>query len=275
MIYKSLKVSGKPKSLVKEMIKIKESCLIVPPYYKDKDPEIEEIEVTEKYIGLFSSGTTGRPKCIWNSFDNLLCNAKHTLTAFEIEAGQKLLILAAPWHVAGLSWALMAEKFGYDYVFIATKKGDEKKWHDTIQQFRPDVLLTVPSVLRGLDEFEWFVPKIIYGGTLLEPQELLFYSNRCKNIFQGYGQTEAGGLITAHKFKDLAIEIDDKHRCCGKPINGVEISCEGTRKTPGPIYVRSITAYTNDFYQTGDLGYKDENGDLFIQGRIDKPVKDK
>ncbi len=184
-------------------------------------------------------------------------------------------MLAAPWHVAGLSWALMAERFGIEYTFVATKKGDESKWYDTIQQYQPEVLLTVPSVLRKLKEHEWHVPKIIYGGTQFEPRELLFFSSRCEDIIQGYGQTEAGGLIAAHKFRGHKNEIADMHQCCGLPINGVEIRCEGTREHPLPIFVRSKYSYTKKYYRTGDLGYKDDHGNLFIHSRMEKPITEK
>lgn len=274
-MYRELNITDEPKSLVREVMESKDSCLIVPPYYRDKDPEINDIGGETKYIGLFSSGTTGRPKCIWNTYSNLLKNAQNTLSAFEIERGQKLLLLASPWHVAGLSWALMAEYFENDYNFIATKKGDAMKWFDVIQQFKPDVLLTVPAVLRKLQDFEWNVPKIIYGGTPLEPKELKPISERCTDLFQGYGQTEAGGLISSHKFRDIPDRVKSEHRCCGQPINGVEVSCNGAIKAPEPILVRSNTAYKQEFYKTGDLGYKDKHGNLYISKRIEKPIKRK
>lgn len=252
-----------------------DSCLIIPPYYKDKDPEIEEIEGEGKFIGLFSSGTTGTPKCIWNTYDNLINNALETNSAFEILAMHKVLILASPWHVAGISWALMAEYYGNEYQFIATKKGDAKKWYQVIKQFQPDVLLTVPAVLKNLMDFEWEVPKIVFGGTSLEAQELINISERCRELIQGYGQTEAGGLISSHKYKRIPTVISDEHRRCGYPINGVEVRCNGNSNNPEPILVRSGTAYTENFYKTGDLGYKDVEGNLYIHSRINRPINDK
>ncbi|MDZ7806335.1 MAG: AMP-binding protein [Gracilimonas sp.] len=275
MTYSELKIPGEPKLLVKKVMESNDSCLIVPSYYRDKNPEISDIGMDRKFVGLFSSGTTGKPKCIWNSYKNLLDNAFYTSSAFEIGPDDKLLMLVSPWHVAGLSWALMAEQFGNEYKFIATKKGDKEHWQEAIQQFKPDVLLTVPAVLRSLMEFEWKVPKIIYGGTPVEPQELKLISNRSEELFQGYGQTEAGGLISSHKFNSLPDVISDEHRCCGQPIKGVEILCEGTKDKPVPILVRSETAYTNEYYKTGDLGYRDDEGNLYINSRMNEPVKDK
>jgi acyl-coenzyme A synthetase/AMP-(fatty) acid ligase len=275
MKYKRLQIPKDPKILVDKIMDSEDSWLIIPPYYRDKNPEIGKYEGEGKFVGLFSSGTTGTPKCIWNAFDNLINNALNTRSAFEIEPRHRLLILASPWHVAGLSWALMAEHYDNEYQFIATQKGDEKKWYEAIQQFKPDVLLTVPAVLNGLLDFKWDVPKIVFGGTPLEPKELISISERCVDLFQGYGQTEAGGLITVYKYKNLPDVINDEHRCCGRPIKGVDLRCNGTINKPEPILVRSKTAYTDDFYETGDLGYKDEERNLYIHSRINRPVKNK
>lgn len=76
MKYKALNISSDPKEIVKEIIGSDDSLLIIPPYYIDKNPEVGEIEEDGKFIGLFSSGTTGTPKCVWNTFDNLIRNAK-------------------------------------------------------------------------------------------------------------------------------------------------------------------------------------------------------
>jgi long-subunit acyl-CoA synthetase (AMP-forming) len=105
--------------------------------------------------------------------------------------------------------------------------------------------------------------------------ELVAISERCVDLFQGYGQTEAGGLITVYKYKNLPDVINDEHRCCGRPIKGIDLRCNGTINKPEPILVRSKTAYTDDFYETGDLGYKDEERNLYIHSRINRPVKNK
>lgn len=151
---------------------------------------------------------------------------------------------------------MMAEHFDNEYKFIATQKGDEKKWYEAIQQFKPDVLLTVPTVLKSLLDFQWSIPKIIFGGTPLEPEELKSISKRCVDLFQGYGQTEAGGLITVNKYEKLPDMISDEHRCCGQPIERVDLRCNGSIKKPEMVLVRSRSAYTDGFYETGDLGYK-------------------
>ncbi|MFP8489248.1 AMP-binding protein [Gracilimonas sp. Q87] len=275
MNYKELKVPDEPKRLFKEIIESEGSCIIIPPHYRDRNPEVPNVSKDRKYVGLFSSGTTGKPKSIWNTFENIIQNAIYTSSAFEIKSEDTLLMLASPWHVAGLSWAMMAEHVGNEYRFITTNRGDEEKWYRAIHQFKPDVLLTVPAVLRSLMKYEWKLSKLVYGGTPVEPRELKALSKRCAEVFQGYGQTEAGGLICAHKFGNIPDVISDEHRCCGQPVKGVQVRCNGTIEKSEPVIVRSETAFTEEFYKTGDLGYKDHKGDLYIHSRTDKSIKDK
>ena len=54
-------------------------------------------------VGIFSSGTTSTPKCIWNRVDRLVKNGQYSAEAFEVKVSDTLLLMALPWHVAGLT----------------------------------------------------------------------------------------------------------------------------------------------------------------------------
>jgi acyl-coenzyme A synthetase/AMP-(fatty) acid ligase len=65
-----------PKEIIKRVIESDDSQLLVPPQYSKNEVEIRKLYSKDKSIGLFSSGTTATPKCIWNTFQNLMENGR-------------------------------------------------------------------------------------------------------------------------------------------------------------------------------------------------------
>lgn len=275
MNFKITDIERPGNEIVREVIAGTDSQLLIPPKLSDANLQIDNPRLDQRYIGLFSSGTTGSPKAIWNSYENLANNARYTAEAFGVKSGHRLLMMAAPWHVAGLSWAIMAEELGCEYQFITTQKGEGDKWLKSVQDFEPDFLMTVPAVLRTLYGNDWFVPNVVFGGYSPEEGELEKLKHHCEFTIQGYGQTEAGGLIAAHKQRSTEIIDDLEHLCCGHPIKGVTLQSKGSLEKPAPIYIRSETAFTNEEYNSGDLGFLDQKGNVYILGRADKIISQK
>lgn len=275
MYFSVADLTGSGKHIVQKIIRAETSQLVIPPKLQEKRVEVDPVPDPQKNVGLFSSGTTGQPKCIWNSSQNLVQNGVYTAKAFDLKPDQRLLMMAAPWHIAGLSWAIMAEELGFDYEFLTTQKGEQERWLREIKRVNPDVLLTVPGVLSAIADEEWFVQKIIFGGYTPQEGELEKYANHCEVMIQGYGQTEAGGLITAHTMKSNDARLTNERLCCGFPIEGVKIHCEGIAEDPAPIFIHSKTAFIKEEFYSGDLGYKDETGRIFITGRTEEIVNEK
>ena len=169
----------------------------------------------------------------------------------------------------------MADELGCEYEFLATKKGDGEQWMQKIRSVNPDVLLTVPGVISALLNENWVVPKMIFGGYSPKAHDFQRYSGHCDVMIQGYGQTEAGGLISCHKMSSDKEISADEHLCCGSPIKGVEIFCDGSADQPAQIWIRSETAFTTKKYFSGDLGYRDDLGKIYITGRAKQTVKEK
>jgi len=274
MSYELTDLTKSPKEIIFQLLTSERSQLLIPPQYSREQIEISELFSDEKSVGLFSSGSTAHPKCIWNTFENLLLNAKQSAGAFEINSGYRLLILAKPWHVAGLSWALMAEQLDCEYEFLTTNGGEEGQWLAAINEFSPDYILTVPPVLRAIYDKEWFVPNIIFGGTPFEFKDFDLLSSHCSTMYQGYGQTEAGGLIAAHKYISSKTPKYNEHKNCGIPIDGVKLKSVGTFSQPSEIYIKSDTAFVESWYNSGDMGYV-ENSEIHLTGRSEKVISEK
>jgi len=117
---------------------------------------------------------------------------------------------------------------------------------------------------------------LIAGGAAPDPKVSKFFREVGFNIIQGYGLTETAPILALNRldnFNDAAaglplpnveIKIDNPDK------SGVgEIFARGPNIMPGYYKNQSITneTFENDWFKTGDLGYLDDDGFLFICGR--------
>jgi long-chain acyl-CoA synthetase len=129
----------------------------------------------------------------------------------------------------------------------------------------------------------------ISGGAALSPEVARFIDNLHIHVFEGYGLTETSPLVTVN------LPGARKIGCVGKPIRGVEVvikDVEGYPKGSGEVCVRGKnvmigyhelpdkTAEVIDeeanggrLFHTGDLGRLDEDGFLWIIGRVKEQYK--
>jgi len=118
---------------------------------------------------------------------------------------------------------------------------------------------------------------LIAGGAAPDPKVSKFFRDLGFNIIQGYGLTETSPILALNKVENF------KDDAAGLPLPGVEIKINKPDKNGvGEIYVRGLNvmlgyyknkaitddAFDNGWFKTGDLGYFDKDGFLFICGRM-------
>jgi O-succinylbenzoic acid--CoA ligase len=270
--FKKVDTTQAPRDIINRVLDAEENLLLIPPRFEELDLEIGLPKQAAVQIGLFSSGSTGDPKCIWNTRQNLLLNGEFSREAFGLSHSDRVLIIASPWHVAGLTWALMAQLAGVPYKMVVPHTKESDQWSSIIRDFQPTHLFTVPTVLRYLaQQSDWSCRNIAYGGASIEPDLYDQMAEHGTVMYQAYGQTEAGGLIAVHKRLLGSDPYEFEAICCGKPPRGIMLECDSTDvNEPAPIRLLSETAVYDDWYDTGDVGYLNEAGDLHITGRKHK-----
>jgi long-chain acyl-CoA synthetase len=117
---------------------------------------------------------------------------------------------------------------------------------------------------------------LIAGGAAPDPKVSKFFREVGFTIIQGYGLTETSPILALNRLDNL------KDAAAGLPLPGVEIKIDKTdKKGVGEIwakgasmmlgYYKNPTAtkdtFENEWFKTGDLGYIDDDGFLFICGR--------
>lgn len=112
------------------------------------------------------------------------------------------------------------------------------------------------------------------GGAYLNPDRIKFFDDIGINLVQGYGLTETAAIVSANG-RGLGYKKFDSVGCV-MPYNEVriapngEIQIKGTNVTKGYYKNEEATkaAFDGEWFKTGDLGYLDDEGYLYITGRI-------
>ncbi len=234
---------------------------------------------------LYTSGTTGEPKGVMLSQQNLACNAVSSLCAF----GQQARDLRLSW----LPWSHIFARTCDLYTWLAC--GGElaiaespESALENCRQVHPTLLNGVPyffeKVQRGLMErglshtsgalaaaFGGRLRSAISGGAPLSEHVATFYHERGIHLLQGYGMTESSPVITT--------ETGDAHRLgtVGRAIPDVEIriAADGEIVTRGPHVMLGYwkrpeathETIRDGWLHTGDVGEIDAEGFLKITGR--------
>ena len=262
------------------------------------DPALP-IATSDIAIQLYTSGTTGRPKGAMLTHDNLLGLRRRSAEepmAWNQWGPEDVSLVAMPVsHIGGSGWGLVGLLNGAKGV--VAREFDPFKVLDFIEHDKVSKMFMVPAALqivvrlsRAREVDYSRLSHILYGAAPI-PLDLL---RECIEIFgcgfcQQYGMTETTGTIVYLPPEDHDPAGNARMRSAGLPLPGVELKImdEAGNSLPpnmvGEVATRSLsnmpgywkldqaTAATIDadgWLRTGDAGYLDEDGYLFIHDRV-------
>ena len=262
------------------------------------DPNVP-ISPKDIAIQLYTSGTTGKPKGAMLSHANFLNLVQSGNEAEKPEwnrwSTDDVSLVAMPiFHIGGSGWGVMGLYHGARGVIA--REFDPTKVLDFFEQSGITKLFMVPAAMQFVvrqpraRQVDFSRLKYMLYGASPIPAALL---KECIEVFgcgfvQMYGMTETTGTIVALPPEDH-VEGLDRMRSAGKALPGVELAildAAGNRLPPGEvgeIATRSgsnmagywnlpeATAKTLDgdgWLRTGDAGYMDQDGYLYIHDRI-------
>lgn len=261
----------------------------------DADPGVETDSLNDIMVYRFTGGTTGRSKCAQYTMDNWLA-MRDSLYA-EVEQifveGTRYLHLAPLSHGSGLG---LPSTLFRGACTITQNLPDLKAWCKNVQDERATASLMLPTLIYRLLELPEAAQHdlstlrtLVYGGSPMSPSKLRQAQERFGNIFlQVYGATEclqAAAILT--KSDHLPSDTDRHLSSAGRIATNMEIVVvddnghEVATGATGEIWLRSratITGYLhnpegtaaefqNGYWKSGDLGYIDEQGFLFLVDR--------
>jgi long-chain acyl-CoA synthetase len=260
---------------------------------------------TDTALILYTSGTTGRSKGALLSHGNIVSNIRAAESRFSVDSRMHTLSFLPINHVfEQVCGLLLPLSVGGTVSFAESLK----KLGENLVEVRPTFFTAVPAVYRlfydrimknirgkAISKLLFSLPvarrlvvsrvkrnfaggiMFISGGAALDPEVASGLMRLGFTIFQGYGVTETSPVISA--------ECPGRTRIgsVGPLFDGVEVRIEGVNDEGiGEILVRgpnvmqgyfknphaTAEALAGGWYHTGDLGRLDDEGFLFICGRV-------
>ncbi|MGB9802568.1 class I adenylate-forming enzyme family protein [Desulfofundulus sp.] len=263
-----------------------EELLAVQPASNISNPGARE-DVAEI---LYTPGNTGKPKGVMLTHSNLYSNASTFARFCGLTPRDKSLLVAPAYHSAAQTCVLHASLVTGATVVIQEKWPGARTLLQTIQDekitffYGPPTmyaLLLEEPLVKNFDLSSWKVA--FCGGAHLPVQVFHAFEKKFGlQITEGYGLTETSPVVCCNPVTGLK-----KPGSAGLPIPGVEVNIVDYEDRPlsvgevGEIVVRGpnvMKGYLNQeeetqkvlrngWLHTGDLGYMDKDGYVFIVGR--------
>ena len=244
----------------------------------------------------YSSGTTGLPKGVMLSHQNLVANIDQFLTMLPTSPGEAAVVFLPLFHIYGLN-ALLSPYLASGGCIVTMPRFDFDLYLKLVAQYKTPKLWTAPPVALGLtqhpaiDHADLSSVQVLFSAAAPLPDDV---GAACASrlgciVTQGYGMTElspashltppelakAGAVgLTALSTETRIINPETGERV--GPNQEGEVQVRGPQVMLGYLNNPQATAETiidNGWLRTGDLGFVDEDGYLYIRDRLKELIK--
>ncbi len=258
------------------------------------DHSFDEYDLDDDALAMivFTSGTTGKSKGVMLSHRNLAMDTYGSCSNVYV-ADNSILFLPLH-HLYGLTACILVP-FLYGRSVCINRSFREIG--DDLKLYQPEILFLVPLLIESLykkicvpsaklgDKQLEFVKQafggkleiIVSGGAAINPNHIEAFRSFGIEVLNGYGITECSPVVAVnrnqyHKDGSVGISIREGEIMIDSPNeNGEgEICVRGDLVSKGYFQMEEETAaaFRDGWFHTGDLGYLDPDGFLFVTGRI-------
>jgi long-chain acyl-CoA synthetase len=239
---------------------------------------------------LYTSGTSGKPKGVMLTAGNLHANVEQCKQWVNFTKNDVFLGLLPQFHSFGFTaTTLIPSAIGAKAVYTA--RFNPRKVLDLLREENPTVLLAIPSMFNAIlntksasaEDFASIRIALSGGEALPDAVYEGFKDKLGLTILEGYGLTETSPVTNLCRPEEqrrgsVGMPIIDVHeRIVDENENDLPSGEDGEIRISGPNIMKGYynleeeTALAFDskgYFKTGDMGQLDEDGFLYITGRI-------
>jgi acyl-CoA synthetase (AMP-forming)/AMP-acid ligase II len=267
------------------------------------DEPFVEVDESRPTVLIYTSGTTSVPKGVALTYLNLSVYVTNTMSPADPAEEPDVTLLSVPiFHVAGVT-PIMSSVWG-GRTLVILPQFDPKLWLEAVQNEQVTHSFVVPTMLKRIMEHEDFAKydlsslKLITYGAAPMPYEVV---SKAVDVFDcglmnAYGQTESTSTMTflgpddhqiprepgperekkLHRLRSVGRGMDDiVIAIMDENFNILDAGAEGEICVMGPRIMAeyhkqaeaTAAAIHDGWLHTGDVGYLDDEGYLFITGR--------
>lgn len=259
---------------------------VISQDYQKDSIEISHANIDELAQICFTSGSEGKAKGVMLSYRNISVTTECVASAYPVHKNKKILSYFPLAHAFGLGLEIVVPMTRGCHIYLYREDLLIAKLLRAIRSVRPYLAVMVPSMVQKMSEagtiklllFKLLgIEYIVVGGSGVN--EVL--GRKMKKfhipIAPGYGMTETVALIS------LNIPSTYKSGSSGKICDALtirfaennEILVKGENVMLGYYKNPEATAHKIDsdgWLHTGDAGYMDEDGYLYVTGRIGQDI---
>jgi acetyl-CoA synthetase len=269
------------------------------------DFKIPETNPEDAALLHFTSGTTGMPKGVLHVHHAVFTHYVTGKYVLDFHEGDRFWCTADPGWVTGTSYGIIAPLVSGVTSIIDEAEFDAMRWYSILEEQKVTTWYTAPTAIRRLMRMEDIKPKEAYNlenlrsilsvGEPLNAEAVIWgEENFGFPIMDNWWQTETGGIMIAN-YPSMKV----KPGSMGKPLPGVEIAIAEVNgkqlkiitepnvqgqlvlKKGFPSLFRAYLheeerykkCFIGEWYLSGDLAKKDDDGYFWFIGHADDSIK--